>query len=64
MRLSKSSACAKLLAGSADLLTQIVIEAWRREYNEDRPKQGRGGSTPVQYARRLVTERSTLTPGL
>ena len=44
MRLSKSSACAKLLAGSADLLTQIVIEAWRREYNEDRPKQGRGGS--------------------
>ena len=43
---------------------QIVIEAWRREYNEDRPKQGLGGLTPAQYARQLVTERSTLTPGL
>ena len=43
---------------------QIVIEAWRREYNEDRPKQGLGGLTPAQYARQLVMERSTLTPGL
>ena len=43
---------------------QVVIEAWRREYNEDRPKQRLGGLTPAQYARQLVTERSTLTPGL
>ena len=43
---------------------QIVIEAWRREYHEDRPKQGLGGLTPAQYARQLVTERSTITPGL
>ena len=26
---------------------QIVIEAWRREYNEDRPKKGLGGLTPA-----------------
>ena len=43
---------------------QIVIEARRREYNEDRPKKGLGGLTPAQYARQLVTERSTLIPGL
>ena len=43
---------------------QIVIEAWRREYNEDRPKKGLGGLTPAHDARQLVTERSTLTPGL
>ena len=44
--------------------TQVLIETWRREYNEERPKQGLGGLTPAQYARQLVTERSTLTPGL
>ena len=26
---------------------QIVIEAWRREYNEDRPKKGLGGVDAV-----------------
>jgi len=24
---------------------QVVIEAWRREYNEERPKKGLGGGT-------------------
>ena len=38
--------------------------AGRREYNEDRPKKGLGGLTPVQYAKRLVAERSTVTIGL
>jgi putative transposase len=43
---------------------QTLIEAWRREYNEERPKKGLGGLTPAVYARRLVAERSTVTVGL
>ena len=31
-----------------------VIDTWRREYNEERPKKALGGLTPVQYARQLV----------
>ena len=32
--------------------TQVLIEAWRREYNEERPKQGLGGlhARPVRQA--------------
>src|SRR5213595_301481 len=26
---------------------QVVIESWRREYNEERPKKGLGGLTPA-----------------
>ena len=44
--------------------TQVLIEAWRREYNEERPKKGLGGLTSAQYAKRLVAERSTVTIGL
>ena len=48
---------------------QAVIEAWRREYNEERPKKGLGGLTPAAYARTLaasihcveVRDRGTLT---
>jgi putative transposase len=43
---------------------QAVIEAWRQEYNEERPKKGLGGLTPVAYARRLMTDTSRLTAGL
>jgi putative transposase len=43
---------------------QVVIETWRREYNEERPKKGLGGLTPAAYARRLMTETSTVTAGL
>ena len=43
---------------------QAVIEAWRREYNEERPKKGLGGLTPAGYAQQLVTERGTVTVGL
>ena len=43
---------------------QVVIEAWRREYNEERPKKGLGGLTPAAYAKRLITETSTVTAGL
>ena len=42
---------------------QVVIEAWRREYNEERPKKGLGGLTPAVHAKRL-TERSIVTAGL
>ena len=31
----------------------LVIEAWRREYNEDRPKKALGGLTPRAYAKQL-----------
>jgi len=32
-----------------------VIEAWRREYNDERPKKALGGLTPAAYARQLTT---------
>ena len=43
---------------------QAVIEAWRQEYNEERPKKSLGGLTPAVYARRLMKETSTVTAGL
>ena len=43
---------------------QIVIEAWRREYNEERPKKQLGGLTLAPYAKQLAAARSTVTPGL
>ena len=42
---------------------ESVIEAWRREYNEERPKKGLGGLTPADYGRRLIGETSTVTAG-
>jgi putative transposase len=41
-----------------------MIEAWRREYNEERPKKGLGGLTPAAYAKRLMMETGTVTAGL
>ena len=43
---------------------QARIEAWRCEYNEERPKKGLGGLTPALYAKQLAAESSTVTPGL
>lgn len=45
---------------------QVIIEAWRREYNEERPKKGLGGLTPAAYARQLTTGTNTakVTAGL
>jgi putative transposase len=45
---------------------QVVIEAWRREYNEERPKKGLGGLTPAAYARQLTarTSMAKVTDGL
>jgi transposase InsO family protein len=44
---------------------QIVIEAWRREYNEERPKKGLGGLTPAAYAHQLTawTKAAKVTAG-
>ena len=41
---------------------KVVIEAWRREYNEERPKKSLGGMTPSAYARQLALKSVTLTP--
>ena len=43
---------------------RAVIETWRREYNEERPKKGLGGLTPAAYAKTLIKETSTVTAGL
>ena len=40
---------------------QVVIEAWRREYNNERPKKALGGLTPAAYAKSL-TEKSGKLP--
>lgn len=43
---------------------KTVIEAWRREYNEERPKKGLNGLTPAAYAQQLAAKAATVTPGL
>lgn len=41
---------------------QVIIEAWRREYNEERPKKSLGGMTPAAYARSLAQKSVKLAP--
>jgi putative transposase len=43
------------------LHARTVIETWRREYNEERPKNALGGLTPEAYAQTLAGS-DTLTP--
>jgi putative transposase len=43
---------------------RTIIEAWRREYNEDRPKKALSGLTPAAYARQLAEQSATVTTGL
>ena len=43
---------------------RVIIEAWRREYNEERPKRALGGLTPAAYARQLAERSDTVTTGL
>jgi putative transposase len=38
-----------------------VIETWRREYNEGRPKRSLGGLTPAQHAKQLA-QRAVRVP--
>jgi len=40
---------------------RTVIERWRREYNEERPKKSLGGLTPLAYAKQLAAKAATLT---
>jgi putative transposase len=39
---------------------RTVIEAWRREYNEERPKKSLGGLTPAEYAKQLAVKAVTI----
>jgi len=39
---------------------RTVIESWRCEYNEERPKKTLGGLTPVQYAKQLAARPNTM----
>ena len=41
---------------------KAMIEEWRREYNEERPKNVLGGLTPAAYARQLAGKSATVTP--
>lgn len=46
------------------LHARAVIETWRREYNEERPKKALGGMTPSAYAQQLAAKAATMNPGL
>jgi transposase InsO family protein len=39
---------------------RALIEAWRQEYNEERPKRSLGGLTPAQYAKQLAERPLTM----
>ena len=40
--------------------TRTVIEKWRRDYNEQRPKKRLGGLTPASYAKKLAQKAVTM----
>lgn len=40
---------------------KAVIEDWRREYNEQRPKKSLGGLTPASYAKQMAQKALTMT---
>ncbi|MCG9066377.1 transposase, partial [Laribacter hongkongensis] len=40
---------------------RVVIEAWRREYNNERPKRALGGLTPAAYAESLAEKSGKLS---
>lgn len=46
------------------LHARTEIETWRREYNEERPKEVLGGLTPSAYARQLASKAITMPHGL
>lgn len=46
------------------LHARTAIETWRREYNEERPKEVLGGLTPSAYARQLASKAITMPHGL
>ena len=42
---------------------RALIENWRREYNEERPKGSLGGLTPAQFAKQLAIKAVTMPDG-
>jgi putative transposase len=46
------------------LHARTAIETWRREYNEERPKEVLGGLMPSAYARQLASKAITMPHGL
>ena len=42
---------------------RAVIEAWRREYNDERPKGSLGGLTPTEFAKQLAIKAVTMPDG-
>lgn len=44
------------------LHARTVIETWRREYNEERPKKALCGMTPAAYAQQLANNQLRSTP--
>jgi transposase InsO family protein len=42
---------------------RAVIEAWRREYNDERPKKSLGGLTPSQFAKQLAIKVAKMPDG-
>lgn len=46
------------------LHAKVLIETWRKEYNEERPKKALGGLTPAAYAQQLAMKTVTVNPGL
>jgi putative transposase len=43
------------------LHARILIENWRREYNEERPKRALGGLTPACYAKQMAEKALAMT---
>jgi putative transposase len=41
---------------------RVVVEAWRKEYNEERPKRSLGGLTPTDYAKTLFQKQFNFPP--
>jgi len=41
---------------------RVLIETWRREYYEERPKKSLGGLMPMAYARQLMASAISSTP--
>lgn len=40
---------------------RVIIDAWCREYNEERPKKSLGGLTPAAYAQTFIQKSDKLT---
>ncbi len=59
--------CVDELLNGEDFATlaeaQVIVEAWRVEYNTERPHSALGGLTPVEYARCAARSDPRVPPG-